>query len=202
MYSARTASRVARVRPQSFQAWIKASLLRSHKVGLGNQGENTYTYDDLLLMRLIVRLKDKGATAKSIRIALDTIEYMSDNNRSAWKKTHMLVDSGVVVVIFPEEGQWNPVAASRGSQKMAEVFFPELIEELENELVPSDRFRHIEIDPEILGGSPVIKGTRISTRAVMSVLESGGDARDAYPFLSEEQIEEVKDYENSYLRAA
>ena len=202
MYSARIASRIARVRPQSFQAWIKANLLQPHRVIIGNQGENTYTYDDLLLMRLIVRLKKEGATPKSIRVALDTVEYMNDGNRKAWKNAHMLVDDGVVVVIFPDGREWNPVAASRGSQKMAEVFFPELIEELRNELVPSERFNHIEIDPEILGGAPVIKGTRISTRAVMSVLESGGNPSEVYPSLSDEQIAEIEDYENSFLKAA
>ena len=202
MYSARTASRIAKVRPQNFQAWIKANLLQPHRVNVGKQGEFTYTYDDLLLMRLIIRLKEEGATAKSIGIALDTIAYMSDGNRNAWKKSHILVADGAVVVILPDKRKWNPIAASRGSQKLAEVFFPELIEELRNELVPSNRFKHIEIDPEIMGGAPVIKGTRISTRAVMSVLESGGNPRDAYPSLSEEQIAEVEDYENSFLQAA
>lgn len=202
MYSAKTASRIARVRPQNFQAWIKANLLQPHRVIIGNQYESTYSYEDLLLIRLIIRLKKEGATAKSIRVALDTLEYMNDGNRKAWKNAHMLVDDGVVVVIFPDRREWNPVAASRGSQKMAEVFFPELIEELRNELVPSERFNHIEIDPEILGGAPVIKGTRISTRAVMSVLESGGNPSEVYPSLSEEQIAEIEDYENSFLKAA
>ena len=202
MYSARIASRIARVRPQNFQAWIKANLLQPHRVSIGDQGENTYTYDDLLLMRLIVKLKKDGATPKSIRVALDTIAYMNEGSRSAWKNTHLLVDEGMVVVIFPDKSAWNPIAASRGSQKMAEVFFPELIEELRNELIPSDRFKHIEIDPEVLGGAPVIKGTRISTRSVMSVLESGCNPREAYPSLSDEQIAEVEDYEHSFLQAA
>ena len=122
MYSAKTAFRIARVRPQSFQAWIKANLLQTQEVDTGSQGEKTYTYDDLLLMRLIVRLKEKGATPRSIRASLDTIAYMSDGNRNAWKRVHLLVDDGIIVVIFPDKHEWNPVAASRGSQKMAEVF--------------------------------------------------------------------------------
>ena len=79
MYSAKTASRIAHsVRPQSFQAWIKANLLQPHKVDPSAVSlENTYSYDDLLLMRLIVRLKKEGATPKSIRVALDTVEYMT-----------------------------------------------------------------------------------------------------------------------------
>ena len=202
LYSAKTAARVARIRPQSFQAWQKANLLRPFKSVIGTQRENVYTYDDLLLIRLIVRLKEQGAVPKSIRAALDTIAYMSDGDGNAWKKVHILLDDGVIVVVFPDKRGWNPVAASRGSQKMAEVFFPELIEELHNELVPSDRFKHIEIDPEILGGAPVIKGTRISTRAVMSVLESGDNPKDAYPSLNDEQIAEVEEYENIFLKVA
>ena len=204
MYAARTASRIARVRPQNFQAWIKANLLRPHKTKIGAKNENTYTYDDLLLIRLIVRLKEKGATAKSIRAALDTIEYIAGGDRNAWKRARLLVSDGFVMAVLPDSPthEWNPVAASEGPQKIAEVFFPELIEELRDELVPSDKFKHIEIDPELLGGAPVVKGTRISTRAVMSVLESGGNPREAYPSLSDEQIAEVERYENSYLKAA
>ena len=202
MYSSRTAARVARVRPQTFQAWIKADLIRPQKFVSGKRSENTYTYDDLLLIRLIVRLKKQGASTKSIRAALDTVEYMCNGNRSAWKQVEMSVSSDLVVVMVPGIPDWNPVAASRGPQKMASVFFPELIAELQNELVPSDRFKHIDVDPEVLGGSPTVKGTRISTRAVMSAVESEIDPREVYPSLTDEQIQEVKDYERSFLQVA
>ena len=202
MYSARIASRVARVRPQTFQAWIKADLIRPRKFASGKSSENTYTYDDLLLMRLIVRLKEQGASTKSIRAALDTVEYMCEGNRTAWKQVEMSVSSDLVVVIIPGIPDWNPVAASRGPQKMASIFFPELIVELQNELVPPDRFKHIDVDPEVLGGAPTVKGTRISTRAVMSAVESEIDPKEVYPALTDDQIREVKDYEQSFLQAA
>lgn len=204
MYSARMAARVARVPSQRFQAWMKAKLLRPYRFEYGKRVENTYTYDDLLLIRLILRLQEQGATAKSIRVALDTIEYMSDGDRRAWQKVTMLVSEGMVAVIFPGEewAEWNPIAASKGSQKMATVFFPDLVRELQDELVPPDRFKHIEVDPEVLGGSPTVKGTRISTSAVMSVLESEGDPTEVYPDLTAEQVAEALDYERSYLRAA
>ena len=202
MYSARIAARVARVRPQTFQAWIKADLIRPQKFASGKRSENTYTYDDLLLMRLIVRLKEQGAKTKSIRAALDTVEYMCEGNRTAWKQVEMSVSSDLVVVIIPGVPDWNPIAASEGPQKIATVFFPELIAELENELVPPDRFKYIEVDPEVLGGAPTVKGTRISTRAVMSAVESEVDPKEVYPSLTDEQIQEVKDYEQSFLQVA
>ena len=173
MYSASTAARIARIKPQHFQAWAKANLLNPHKVNVGNRLENTYSYDDLLLIRLIVRLKEQSAKPKAIRAALHTMAYMNQGDRHAWKKAQIMVDDGIVVVLFPDKQEWNPIAASKGPQKMAVVFYPELLRDLQNDLVPSDKFKHIEVNPEVLGGSPVIKGTRLSTRAVISVIESG-----------------------------
>ena len=201
MYSAKIAARVARVRPQTFQAWQKANLLRPTKSSHGGRVENTYTYDDLLLMRVIVRLKEQGIKPKAIRAALDTIEQMSNGDRRAWKLVSIYVHQGLIVVVFPNNELWNPVAAPKGPQKMAAVFFPELMEALKRELVP-ERFRHIDLDPEVLGGAPTVKGTRISTSAVASVLESGNDPKVVYPGLNDAQIREVDDYERSFLRAA
>ena len=204
MYSARMAARIAHVPSQRFQAWTKSKLLRPYKFSYGKRVENTYSYDDLLLIRLIVRLRDQGATAKSIRVALSTVESMTNGDATAWKQVRMYVSDGVVVVIFPDKAlrKWNPIAASRGAQKMATAFFPELIEELQNELVPPDRFKHIEVDPGILGGAPVVKGTRITTSAVMSVLESEGNPTEVYPDLTDEQVDEVRDYEQAFLQQA
>ena len=179
-------------------------MLRPYKFNYGKRVENTYTYDDLLLIRLIARLREQGATAKSIRVALNTVEYMNNGDATAWKRVEMYVSDGVVVVMFPDKTRrdWNPTAASEGPQKMAVVFFPGLIEELQNELVPPDRFKHIEVDPDILGGSPTVKGTRISTSAIMSILESEGDPTEIFPDLTDQQVAEVRDYEQAFLQQA
>ena len=202
MYSARTAARVARIPAQRLRAWRRANLVHPGKFRHGKRVEDIYKYDDLLLIRLIVRLKEQGVKPKPIRVALDTIAHMNDGDRSAWKLVSMHVCDGLVVVIDPSNKAWNPIAASEGPQKMAVVFFPELIEELERELVPPDRFKHIGVDPEVLGGAPTVKGTRVSTAAIASVLESGGNPKEAYPTLTDEQIREVDDYERVFLQAA
>ena len=202
MYSARTAARVARIPAQRLRAWRRANLVHPGKFRHGKRVEDIYRYDDLLLIRLIVRLKEQGVKPKPIRVALDTIAHMNDGDRSAWKLVSMHVCDGLVVVIDPSNRAWNPIAASEGPQKMAVVFFPELIEELERELVPPDRFKHIGVDPEVLGGAPTVKGTRVSTAAIASVLESGGNPKEAYPTLTDEQIQEADDYERVFLQAA
>lgn len=52
-------------------------------------------------------------------------------------------------------------------------------------------------DPAILGGKPIIKGTRMSVEAILELLASGMDTKEIlkeYPFLNKEQIQVAIDY--------
>lgn len=202
MYSPRLAARIGRIKYQSFQAWAKANLIHAEKKPIGDRKtESIYSFYDLLLIRLIVRLKAEGARPREIRAALDTIDMLYEREPHAWRKVILMFskEANVIVVVTPDKPDWNPLAASRGPQKLAVVFFPDLTKELQDELAPPDKFPHVEIDPEILGGVPVIKGTRISTRAVATCAVE--DVRKAYPKLTEEQIKNAQDYEK-FLTAA
>ena len=64
LYSPNVAARVAQINYQRFQAWAKAHLLHGVKFQAGNRAETIYSYRDLLLIRLVVRLRDRGFTAK------------------------------------------------------------------------------------------------------------------------------------------
>lgn len=200
-YSPRVAAKVARIRYQNFQAWAKASLLHPKKVRLGKREESVYTYADLLLIRLILRLRQHEVRPKAIKTALKTITALAEGDPHAWMKATMYVESGMIVVVFPDREDWNPIAASKGTQKLSLVFFPELREELEHELVPPERFPFIEIDPQVLGGMPVVRGTRVSTRSIAEVAASGEDPVKAYPELKPDQIRNARDYEE-FLAAA
>lgn len=200
-YSPRVAARVARISYQHFQAWAKAGLLHATKFPAGKKGENVYTYHDLLLIRLIVRLKAQGIRPRNIKIALNTINLMSGGDHDAWLMATIYVTDGVVVAILPEKPEWSPIAVSRGPQKMAVVFFPELIAELKEELVPRARFPYIDLNPAVLGGTPVIRGTRVSVKAVLSVLEAGEDPTKAFPDITWDEVRNAEEYDR-FLQAA
>ncbi len=202
LYSPKTAARVARIRPQHFQAWAKANLVHPiFQIQSRKKTENIYSYYDLLLIRLIKRLRDKGFRTKVIKIALDTISVMSEGDPYAWTKATICVFDNVIVARIQEKPEWDPIAASKGPQKMGVVFFPELIEELKRELVPN-QFRYIEVNPDVLGGSPVIKGTRIPTTVVRSIKQQRQDPKEAYPELTDDQIKDAVDYEEFLVVAA
>jgi len=195
LYSPRVAARVAQIRYQSFQAWAKANLLHpAFQFRWDKKTENIYSYYDLLLIRLIKRLRDKGFRTKTIKKTLDVVSTMSGGDPYAWTRATICVDDKIIVAFLSERPEWNPIAASKGPQKMEVVFFPELIGELKRELVPA-QFRYVEIDPEVLAGTPVIKGTRIPTSIVHLMWMEGQDPKEAYPELTNEQIKDAEAYE-------
>jgi uncharacterized protein (DUF433 family) len=58
--------------------------------------------------------------------------------------------------------------------------------------------KHIECNPEILGGKPCIKGTRISVAFLRELEASGGTVETifkAYPYLTKEAIQAALAYQ-------
>ena len=63
-------------------------------------------------------------------------------------------------------------------------------------------FTRIVCDPEVLGGKPCIKGTRISVEFILELAASGASRDDilrAYPHLSAEDVEEAMRYAVHFL---
>lgn len=64
-------------------------------------------------------------------------------------------------------------------------------------------FPHITSDPDILGGKPVIKGTRISVEFILELIVSGGSVSqiaEIYPHLSTESIQQAISFAAYNLR--
>ena len=58
----------------------------------------------------------------------------------------------------------------------------------------------IEVNPEILGGKPVIRGTRIPVYLILELLSAGYDFKriiKAYPTLTEDGIKAAVDANNN-----
>ena len=64
-------------------------------------------------------------------------------------------------------------------------------------------FTHITSDPEMLGGRPCIKGTRLSVAFILELFASGAthsDLLEAYPQLTIEGITEALQYAARFLK--
>ena len=63
-------------------------------------------------------------------------------------------------------------------------------------------FKHIISDPDILGGKPIIKGSRISVQVILEWIASGasvGDLAVEFPHLPAEGIREAVIYAAHFL---
>lgn len=52
-------------------------------------------------------------------------------------------------------------------------------------------------DPDILGGKPIISGTRMSVETILELISSGMETKDIlneYPFLTKEQVQAAVNY--------
>ena len=61
---------------------------------------------------------------------------------------------------------------------------------------------HIHSDPGILGGKPVIRGTRISVELILEYLAEGADEDEilvAYPHISREQVRAAVQFAHDLL---
>lgn len=57
-------------------------------------------------------------------------------------------------------------------------------------------------NPDILGGKPIIKGTRMSVESILELLSSGMEINEIlkeYPFLKKEQIQASIDYAKNLI---
>jgi uncharacterized protein (DUF433 family) len=64
-------------------------------------------------------------------------------------------------------------------------------------------FTRITSNPDVLGGKPCVKGTRISVDFILELAASGasrGDIIKAYPDLTESDVEQAFEYARSFLQ--
>lgn len=55
-------------------------------------------------------------------------------------------------------------------------------------------FNRITTQPGVLGGKPIIRGTRISVEFILELIASGGSVSEivhAYPFLAEDDVRQA-----------
>ena len=159
-----------------------------------------YSYADLTLVRILKALRDKKLNFEGVGNALRHLYERLGPPSKGWAKEHVYVDGGHIFVDRPDN--WE-VTADAG-QKVAELMFGDLFDELRDleegtSLVVPSQFRNsVQIDPLIMGGEPVIRGTRLPTATVATMLErykSLGKLAQLYKPIPREKLEKAVEYE-------
>ena len=197
-YSASQVSRLAGVPRSTLYSWKKRGIIGpSVQLFAGDKLlEEGYSYADLAVIKLVRGLKDKQLTRKSLIVALKhLLERFGSFDSRNWEHSHLYVIDQEVYAQKPD--QWEATAATRGGQKLM-LPAPELFEEEAGLLIPRRYGGHVEINPDIMDGLPVVANTRIPTSTLAMLSEQGVSptrlAELYYP-VPRETLEKAIEYE-------
>ena len=167
-----------------------------------------YSYADLTIIRILRALREDRINLTSAGIALRHLLERLGPPSHGWANAHVYLVGNRIYA--EKEDQWDTTAATQFGQKVETRMFGDLFKDLkegEEEgsiLVPADLRAFVDIDPDVMGGQPVVRGTRVPT-SILAMLKAQGKsvlelARLYYP-IPKKAIERAVEYEE-YLDKA
>ncbi len=206
-YTTSEAARLARVPESTVRYWDHKGYVVSNWEYVDEDGRTQYGYDfeALLLMRLLKMMRDNhiGMT-HAIPVLRHCVERFGPPGPS-WEEIAFFAFDGGDVFAYRANDQWETTTATRQGQKAAEELFGQDFRNLRQGadalLIPDEYMGHVEINPDVLDGAPVVRETRIKTAVLLAMVNLGRTTNDimrnAYPFLTHVQIDNAVGFERS-----
>lgn len=209
LYLQSQAAKITQTTSRKLSYWATTQLI-DPQVHRRDGGPSIFSYTDLLAIRAMERLRTFGLPLQRMRKAIRYF-YSFLGRESEWWNLKMVVDNRDVLVIIPRDespsGREETVVASRGGQKVLELVFADLVNDLlaggKLERFPKVK-EHLTIDANIQGGAPVIKNTRIKTTVLYMWCQRGLDVKqivDMYDGLDEETVNAAIEYEKALTKS-
>lgn len=209
-YSTVQVSRLARVPLRTLYDWKTRGII-APSVRVMDKGLlvlDGYSYADLTIIRILRALREDRIDLTSAGVALKHLLERLGPPSHGWANAHVYLVGNRIYA--KKEDQWDTTAATQFGQKVETRMFGDLFKDLkegEEEgsiLVPAGLRSFVDIDPDVMGGQPVVRGTRVPT-SILAMLKARGKsvlelARLYYP-IPKKAIERAVEYEE-YLNKA
>ena len=115
-----------------------------------------------------------------------------------WRDSHVYI---VGKDVFAQgQDEWDTTVASEYGQRAETQVLGELCEEEAAILIPSGFELYVEINPSVMGGQPVIKGTRILTSTIAMMSDQGvslSELENLYDPIPRETIDKTIHFEKT-----
>jgi uncharacterized protein (DUF433 family) len=186
-YSVQLASKIGGISHRQALAWAKNGVLVPSRGYVTDHRPYIlfYSFNDLVALRLISILREQyGLSLEAARVASD---YSREHPDTAWDELTFWLTDKQVHVQDPVDG-----SATRLNLKAIAARVKEDADKLWNR--NSDDFGKIEYRRDVMGGTLVVKGTRISVATVVNMTAQGASEEEilrAYPSLVPEDIRGV-----------
>lgn len=175
-YTTAQVSRLSGVPVATLNEWRRRGIIRPslQLMEAGLVADEGYSYADVTLIRVLRALRSRQLDFDSAGKALRHMYARLGPPNRGWANERVYVLGNRIYVDRPDD--WKATDATKLGQRVAEVLFGELFEELReleegaSILVPPEYQRYVQIDPNIMGGEPVVRDTRVPTSVLMTML--------------------------------
>lgn len=175
-YTTRQVSRLTRIPTRTLYEWKARGIIRP-SLQLEEEGmvaDEGYSYADLTLIRILKALRDRQLDFDSAAKALHHMYERLGPPDKGWANERVHIVGNQIFVDRPDE--WEATEATKLGQKVATVIFGELFDELRDleegaSIIIPPQFRpYIDINPNVMGGEPVVRHTRLPTAVLRTML--------------------------------
>ncbi len=168
----------------------------------GQVVEVGYSYADLTIIRIMRALREDRLDLTSVGVALRHMYERLGPPSEGWSDANVYIVGNKIFAEKPDG--WQTTSATSFGQRVDTRVFGDMFPVLRTQeeegsiLVPRDYAAYVEIDPDIMGGQPVVRNTRVPTSLFPSLLAKGKSIDDLirlyYP-ISRETIEKTVEFE-------
>ena len=212
-YSLAQVSRLAQIPRSTLYEWRERRIIEPSLEVIAVEGGEAvdygYSYADLTIIKIMRLLREDRLDLTSVGIALQHLYERLGPPSRGWADAHVYI---VGTKIYAEkQDEWDTTTATQFGQKVETRMFGDLftlLREQEEEgaiLIPKEYLPYVEINPTVMGGEPVIRGTRVPT-SILAMLHKKGrsDAQIAklYRPIPKQTISKAIEYEEFLDRAA
>ena len=218
-YDSVEACRLTRVPPSTLQYWVRVGIVTPSRRVVDAQSRvvrEGYSLEDLGYIRLLHHLRQQRdgrrvPTEDAVRFLRAMLDKLGPPG-PAWAEARVFVEGNRVYLW--EADEWETVEAravghgEAALQRVVDTWFGDaflnLRDSADSILIPPDLMSHIEINPQVMDGAPVIRGTRIPTQTIRRMVKAlpKSEVLASYPFLSPTQVDAALEHEQYLDRAA
>ena len=207
-YVPREAARLARLPQSTITYWGNQGIIVPTLTWTNEEGKERdgYSLTDVVYMRLVAILRKRH----KMREVVDALVYLTDRIGPPgpnWGNA-VVFSSGRDVWADFRDSHWDLTSVTRkGQRAWPEFFSPEfrqLQERADALLVPEAYARHVQVDPGVRNGSPIVRDTTITTGLIRALRLQGStivDIADSYPVLNQTKVRQADQFER-FLDAA
>ncbi len=168
-----------------------------------------YSYADLTVIRILRALREGDLNFTSAGLALMHLYGRLGPPSQGWADAKVWVRGNRIFAFQPDD--WDVTEATTGGQRIETGVFGDYFDELrgleegESIVIPVSFREFVHIDPRVMHGEPIIRGTRLPTRLIRKLNQAGQSiaalAR-TYRMASRRAIEAAIEYEKALDMAA